>query len=165
MILFTNEKGEIKDVNQTTDTSLIPLEVNDTDNPFKSWSVAKICCYNVNVSDGIVTMMTPYVDSRLIEHFDGLDTSFSNEINNTVSDEWKPRVWYVGEYCIHNNILWEVQITNSIEPHDCAEWKRKPLSEVITNLSHNGKTFIFGYVDNKFGFFEDAERTKFHAFN
>ena len=72
MILYVNERNEIKDVNQTTDTSLIPLEVNDTDNPFIGWSVAKICCYKVNVKDGMVTMMTPYVDSRLLEHIDQL---------------------------------------------------------------------------------------------
>lgn len=72
MILFVNDKGEIKDVDFTKDTSLIPLEVNDVDNPFIGWSVAKICCYRVTVSDGRVTMMTPYIDSRLLEHIDQL---------------------------------------------------------------------------------------------
>jgi len=72
MILYVNENNEIKDVNSTTNPSLIPLEVNDETNPFKGWSVAKICCYKVEVAEGQVVMMTPYVDSRLIEHIDQL---------------------------------------------------------------------------------------------
>lgn len=72
MILYVNSRNEIIDVNSTDDTSLTPLEVNDTDNPFNGWSVAKICCYKVAVKDGHVTMMTPYVDSRLISHIDQL---------------------------------------------------------------------------------------------
>ena len=72
MILYVNENNEIKDVNSTSDPSLIALEVNDKTNPFEGWSTAKICCYKVEVAEGIVTMMTPYVDSRLIEHIDQL---------------------------------------------------------------------------------------------
>ena len=72
MILYVNENNEIKDVNTTSDPSLIEIEVNDETNPFKDWSIAKICCYQVNVTDGMVTMMTPYVDTRLIEHIDQL---------------------------------------------------------------------------------------------
>ena len=72
MILYVNEKNEIKDVNETSNPSLIALEVNDETNPFEGWSIAKICCYQVSVSNGMVTMFTPYVDSRLIEHIDQL---------------------------------------------------------------------------------------------
>lgn len=72
MIVFTDQEGCIKDVNTTSDTSLIEVRINDEENPFKNWSIAKICCYRVTVQDGIVTMMTPYVDSRLIEHIDEL---------------------------------------------------------------------------------------------
>ena len=82
MILFVNEKNEIKDVNTTSDPSLIPLEVNDDEqNPFRDWNVAKICCYRATVSDGMVTMMTPYIDSRLIEHIDRLGAA-----QNAVAD-------------------------------------------------------------------------------
>ena len=72
MILYVNENNEIKDVNTTSNPSLIPLEINDETNPFKGWSIAKICCYKVTVSDGEVTMLTPYIDTRLIEHIDQL---------------------------------------------------------------------------------------------
>ena len=72
MILFVNDKQEIHDVNTTADKSLSPLYVKDEGNPFKDWSVAKICCYKVSVSDGIVTMFTPYVDSSIISHIEQL---------------------------------------------------------------------------------------------
>lgn len=74
MILFVNENNEIKDVNITSNKSLIPLYVNENNDmfPFKGWSIAKICCYKVNVQDGTITMMTPYVDSRMLEHIDQL---------------------------------------------------------------------------------------------
>ena len=72
MILYVNEKNEIKDVGTTTDESLIEYVVNDEENPFAGWSIAKICCFRAKVEDGIVTMYTPYVDSRLIEHIDQL---------------------------------------------------------------------------------------------
>lgn len=72
MILYVNDKNEIKDVNYTSDENLTPLLVNDNtnDNPFLSWSPAKICCYKVEVKDGVVTMLTPYVDSRIVEHIE-----------------------------------------------------------------------------------------------
>lgn len=73
MLLFVNNNNEVKDVNFTKDSSLLPLEVFDDDyNPFKDWSVAKICCYRVEVQNGVVIMYTPYVDSRIIEHIDKL---------------------------------------------------------------------------------------------
>ena len=72
MILYVNENNEIKDVNTTSNPSLIPLEINDETNPFEGWSIAKICCYQVNVAEGDVIMMTPYVDTKIIEHIDQL---------------------------------------------------------------------------------------------
>ena len=72
MILYVNSKNEVKDVNITSDENLTPLLVNDNamDNPFLSWSPAKICCYTVEVKDGVVTGYTPYVDSRIVEHIE-----------------------------------------------------------------------------------------------
>lgn len=77
MIIFVNEKNEIKDVNTTKDETLTAYELTDNDNPFKDWNVDKICCYKVGltpeIADGeetgkyLVTMMTPYIDSRIIE--------------------------------------------------------------------------------------------------
>ena len=70
MILYVNDRNEIKDVDSTTDELLIPLTVSDENNPFLSWSPAKICCHKVEVKDGVVTGYTPYVDSRIIEHIE-----------------------------------------------------------------------------------------------
>ena len=77
MIIFVNERNEIKDVNTTKDETLTAYELTDNDNLFKDWNVDKICCYRVTlmpeVVDGeetgkyLVTMMTPYIDSRIIE--------------------------------------------------------------------------------------------------
>lgn len=72
MILYVNDKNEIKDVGVTTDESLIEYVINEKDNTFKNWSIAKICCYKVEVKDGYVKMCTPYVDNKLIEHIDQL---------------------------------------------------------------------------------------------
>lgn len=74
MILFCDENGCIYDVdtNTTGDATLIQVEVNDEDNPFANWTTAKICCYRCHVTNGRVDMMTPRVDSRLIEHIDML---------------------------------------------------------------------------------------------
>lgn len=71
MILFVNEKGEVKDVDSTEDKSLTALEVTGN-NPFEGWSDARIRCYRVEVRDGEVVMMTPYVSSTLLDHIDYL---------------------------------------------------------------------------------------------
>ena len=70
MTIYTDTEGRIKDVNTTSDTTLIPQEI--TDGTFDGWTSAKICCYKVAVKDGKINMLTPYVDSRLIEHIDML---------------------------------------------------------------------------------------------
>ena len=70
MKVYINQNNEIKAVNTASDASLLELDILDEFNPFAEWSEEKICCYKVNVKDGRVVMMTPYVDSKLIEHFD-----------------------------------------------------------------------------------------------
>lgn len=74
MYLILNKDNEIKGVGVTTNPEYTSVFVDDTleDFPFKDWSVAKICCYKVEVKDGIINMMTPYVDSNLLDHFDQL---------------------------------------------------------------------------------------------
>lgn len=103
MIIFVNERNEIKDVDVTRNENLKGYEIADNDNPFKDWNVDKICCYKVGLMPETVTevvdieevtytdlegnevteereitetketgkyfitMMTPYVDSRIIE--------------------------------------------------------------------------------------------------
>lgn len=71
MVLFVNDKGEIKDIDSTEDKSLTALEITGN-NPFDGWSDARIRCYRVEVRDGEVVMMTPYVSSTLLDHIDYL---------------------------------------------------------------------------------------------
>lgn len=78
MVVFINSRGEIKDVGSTKQVDLVGVVIHDEENPFKDWPVAKICCYRVEVRDGIVTMMTPYVDTRIIEHIDQLGKQIDN---------------------------------------------------------------------------------------
>ena len=74
MVLYVNNDNEIKDVNTTSDDKLTSLVISDEDNPFANWSVAKICCYKVEVRDGIVIKLAPYVDTRIVEYIDRLST-------------------------------------------------------------------------------------------
>lgn len=70
MTVYVDSESKIRAVGTTSDETLAPLEV--TDGTFEGWTPAKICCYKVQVSDGQVTMMTPYIDSRLIDTIDML---------------------------------------------------------------------------------------------
>lgn len=70
MIVYVDDESKIRAVGTTDDKTLTPLVINDEGNPFEGWSRAKICCYKVTVVDGVVTMMTPYIDSRLLEGID-----------------------------------------------------------------------------------------------
>lgn len=72
MKVYVNDRNEIKDVGSTKDTSLIELVIDDVDNPFANWSIARICCYRVDVRNGHVCMFTPYVSTHILEHLDKL---------------------------------------------------------------------------------------------
>ena len=72
MVIYVNNKNEIKDVGSTNNPNLIPLTILDEDNPFDGWSVAKICCYKVKVNDGNVELLVPYVDVKIVEFIDRL---------------------------------------------------------------------------------------------
>ena len=85
MIIFVNDRNEIKDVHSTKDTSLKEVVIHDEENPFKDWSIAKICCYRVDVREGVVCMMTPYVNSLIIEHLDRLGEQ-NGQTAETVTD-------------------------------------------------------------------------------
>lgn len=70
MIVYTDDRGRIKDVNTSDDPQLIEVHLDDEGNPFEGWSVDKICCYKIEAVNGRVVMMTPYTDSRNIEFYD-----------------------------------------------------------------------------------------------
>lgn len=107
MILFVNDKQEIHDVGSTADKSLSPLYVKDEGNPFATWSVAKICCYKVTVTDGVVTMFTPYIDSSIISHIDQLgraDDTMSEEIT-IIDDRTAPFTTSVQKQMIPGKVM------------------------------------------------------------
>ena len=86
MIVFINEKNEIKDVNVTEDENLTPIEI-DNDSPLASWSIAKVCCHKVILHDGKYAGFTPYVDTKIIEHIDRLSKKASDSDNRMTSLE------------------------------------------------------------------------------
>lgn len=65
MTIYVNDRNEIHDVGSTTNPDLTPVEV--TDGSLDGMSEALICCYKVNVVDGVITMRTPYVPSSVLE--------------------------------------------------------------------------------------------------
>lgn len=77
MILYVNNRNEIKAVNQSDDITLTPLEISEDDNPFIGWNEAKICCYKVIVANDKVVRYTPYVDNTIIDHIDKLATDIT----------------------------------------------------------------------------------------
>jgi septal ring factor EnvC (AmiA/AmiB activator) len=92
MKVYVDSESRIKAVGSTEDTSLMELTINDDDNPFSDWSVAKICCYKVTVSDGFVTMFTPYRPSSSLDYIDSLGNDIAikesqiTELDNTVTN-------------------------------------------------------------------------------
>lgn len=84
MKVYVDSESKIRAVNTTTDTSLTEVFIDETAEtfPFKGWSTAKICCYKITVSEGIVIMMTPYVDSRSLDMID----SMGHQIDTTSDD-------------------------------------------------------------------------------
>lgn len=74
MKVYVDSENKIRAVGTTTDTSLTEVFIDETANsfPFNGWSVAKICCYRVIVENGVITMMTPYVDSKMLDSIDAV---------------------------------------------------------------------------------------------
>lgn len=86
MVLFVNDKGEIKDIDTTEDKSLTALEITGN-NPFEGWSDARIRCYRVEVRDGEVVMMTPYVSSTILDHIDYLGHGTERVAENIINTQ------------------------------------------------------------------------------
>lgn len=88
MIVYTDNDGRIMAVGHTDDDDLIPVEIiDDDDNPFKDWSVSRICCYLVRVADGHVVMMTPYKNSILLDVYDEFGTADAQTTEDIIAAE------------------------------------------------------------------------------
>jgi len=71
MIIYVNNRGEIKDVGSTKQLGLTAIIIPEEENPFEGWSVARILCYRVfRDRDGNIGGYTPYIDSRIVEQLD-----------------------------------------------------------------------------------------------
>ena len=119
MYVQINKRHEIKGVGATTDPTLESVYINDEENPFKGWCEAKICCYKVNVKDGIVTMFTPYVDSRMIEHIDQLGKM--NESNASDIADNREGIMETFESTMNNELELEDCRTAIIELYEMME--------------------------------------------
>lgn len=85
MYVFTDSKGQIKDVGSTNDSTLtkVYLDEKHADFPFSGWNIAKICCYKVRVDEkGGVLEYTPYIYSKLIAAIDSLGNENSKLKSN-----------------------------------------------------------------------------------
>ena len=82
MILYINDKGEIKDVNTTTDKTLRAVDVGN-DNPFDGdASIEKMRCYKVKLNGDSVEYYQALVDDKIIEHIDALGKGSETNANN-----------------------------------------------------------------------------------
>ena len=75
MYLSVNERNEVKKVGIDDNLTILYVDENNSEYPFKGWSDAKICCFKVNVKDGIITMATPYIYNNNLEVIDMLGQS------------------------------------------------------------------------------------------
>lgn len=87
MIVYTDNDGRIMAVETSDDPDLTPVEIIDEENPFAGWNDARICCYRIHVTDGHVDMMTPYVNSILIDIVDRFGTADAQTADDIISAE------------------------------------------------------------------------------
>ena len=95
MKVYVNDRNEIKDVHSTSNSSLLEVVIDDEGNPFEGWSIAKICCYHVDVRNGVVCAYEPYVNTEIVEQLDKLGLygeetkSLVNVVIGTDTEEMK----------------------------------------------------------------------------
>lgn len=130
MLIFVNERGEIHDVNTTTDPKLTPIEV--TDGSLDDMSEALICCYRVKVEDGVVVMRTPYVPSTVLESIDRLGKQ-----TEAITPKQYTKTAYIDDTeCIFTEVLTGNMTVYCSVPHtverddDRVTVKFEPLEEV-----------------------------------
>lgn len=78
MVIGINNRNEIKQVKNITDSSLTVIDLDETalDYPFNGWSETKILCYCYESSDKGVSIY-PYIDSNIIEKIELSDKETS----------------------------------------------------------------------------------------
>ena len=79
-------------------------------------------------------------DTALQEHQDISGKADKTELTafyNSISDVWNSETVYeVGQYCIHNNILWKCLVANTnIEPTEGTHWTQTTIDAEITSVN------------------------------
>ena len=114
-------------------------------------------------------------DTALQEHQDISGKAEKTEVTalfNSISDEWNPLITYaVGQYCIHNNILWKCLVANTnTESTEGTHWTKVSVANEITSLNssltaENNQSFRYGYQNNKYGYWiKEADTDVFVPF-
>ena len=72
MKVFIDDENRIKAIGSTDDESLIPVKIEDDNFFIQGHSEAFICCFRVTLTDGVVTGMSAYRDSRDLDFIDDI---------------------------------------------------------------------------------------------
>lgn len=79
MRIGINALNQIKQVGTINDSSLtiVELDENDPNYPFKGWSTNKISCYHYKNDNGIISIY-PYIDTNIMEKLLNLPSNNDN---------------------------------------------------------------------------------------
>ena len=86
-------------------------------------------------------------DTALQEHQDISGKADKTEVNalyNSISDAWNSATAYtVGQYCIHNNILWKCLVANTnTEPAEGTHWTQTTIDAEIASVNSSLERFL-----------------------
>ena len=84
-----------------------------------------------------------------------------------ISDEWNASITYaVGQYCIHNNILWKCLVANTnTEPTEGTHWTKVSVANEITSLNSSLTQNIIYQDYNNGDVSINANARDYYAFN
>ena len=104
-------------------------------------------------------------DTALQEHQDISGKAEKTEVTalfNSISDEWNPLITYaVGQYCIHNNILWKCLVANTnTEPTEGTHWTKVSVANEITSLNSS----LSSLSDMKYMILDNKARLVYNDF-
>lgn len=80
--IYTNINSEIKALHFSDDKGLTchTFDEESDSYPFRGWSDARILCYRIEVDEeGRIKMMTPYVDTNIIEQIERLELTKASQ--------------------------------------------------------------------------------------
>ena len=98
---------------------------------------------------GDVNIQNPLDKQALV--YDAASGKWKNgqgSVSSVISDEWNASTTYaVGQYCIHNNILWKCLVANTnIEPTEGTYWTKVSVANEIASVSSSLNNLSDNYV-------------------